>query len=319
MNQDLVMKNSFKTPNKDLVKSFIPALGLLLVILFFQISSGGRLLSPLNLKTLLNELFFIIIGATGYSFLISQGNLDFSIGSNIAVSCATGALMAQHSPLLALPAGIAMGALIGCLNGFVYAKLKVGSFIATLAMQFILSGVVVLLLNGSMLAAPLEMISWNKVSLKLSVMVLIVISGFILFSYTSFGKIGRAVGSCEEAARLSGVNITMIKFMPFVISGGLAGLLGFFSLIRTGTASSNTGSEMLMNVLNAVLLGGMPISGGAGTKFRAVLIGSLTMTILANGMAMLGVDTYNRQLIKGLVFITAIALSVDRQNINVIK
>ena len=110
-----------------------------------------------------------------------------------------------------------------------------------------------------------------------------------------------------------------IKFMPFVISGSLAGLLSFFSLIRTGTASTNTGSEMLMNVLNAVLLGGMPISGGANTKFRAVIIGSLTMTVLSNGMAMLGVDSYNRQLIKGIVFITAVALSADRRSTNIVK
>jgi ribose transport system permease protein len=186
-------------------------------------------------------------------------------------------------------------------------------------MQFVLSGFVIIILQGGMLASPLAMISWNTVPLKLVVMFLVVCSGFVVFELTPFGKMGRAAGSCMEAARLSGVNITLIKFVPFIISGTLAGMLGFFSLIRTGTASNHTGADLLMDVLNAVLLGGIPISGGANTRFQAVIIGSLTMTILANGMSMLGFDSFDRQLIKGIVFIVAIALSVDRRNIVVIK
>jgi ribose transport system permease protein len=150
-------------------------------------------------------------------------------------------------------------------------------------------------------------------------MLVVLLIGFIVFNFTEFGKIGRAVGSCEETARLSGVNVILVKFIPFVIMGALVGMLSFFSLIRTGIASNHTGDDLLMDVLNAVLLGGMPISGGASTKYRAVIIGSLTMTILTNGMAMLGVDSFDRQLIKGIVFLLAIALSFDRHNVIVNK
>ena len=101
--------------------------------------------------------------------------------------------------------------------------------------------------------------------------------------------------------------------------GCLAGLLGFFSLIRTGTATVTTGSDLFMNVLCAALLGGIPLSGGYGAKFSSVIIGSLTMAFLSNGMVLLGVGTYDKQLIKGIVFLITIAISFDRKNLVAIK
>lgn len=319
MGSGMKLGDSWRMNRSRYLKAITPFLGLLAVILFFQVFSDGRLLTARNLKTLLNELFFITIGAVGYAFLMSQGNLDFSIGSNMAVSCAVGAMVAQSNPLMALPAGILVGTLIGSINGLLYARLRISSFIATLAMQFILSGFVIIILKSGVIAAPLEMIAWNTIPLKLGVMLAVLAAGFVVFAFTEFGKIGRAVGSCEEAARLSGVNVTLVKFLPFAITGALVGMLSFFSLIRTGTASNHTGDDLLMDVLNAVLLGGMPLSGGASTKYRAVVIGSLTMTILANGMAMLGMGSFDRQLIKGVVFLVAIALSFDRRNVIVNK
>lgn len=301
------------------LKTIFPFFGLIGVIILFQFISDGRLLSPNNIKTLVNESFMIMIVAVGYAFLMSQGEIDFSVGSAMAVSCAAGALAAKVLPILSLPAGIFAGVLIGCLNGWLVVRLRIQSLVATLSTQFFLSGLVVLILDGGVFAAPLKMLKWNTLVLKLPVLFGILIIGYIIFEYTAFGKRGRAIGSCREAARQSGININLIRFIPFVITGGLVGLLSFFSLIRTGTASSQTGSELFMNVLTAVLLGGMPISGGASSKYRVVVIGSLTMAVLTNGMTMMGLGIYDRQLIKGAVFLIAIAVSFDRKNMKIIK
>lgn len=143
--------------------------------------------------------------------------------------------------------------------------------------------------------------------------------GFLLFNYTAYGKQCRAIGSSREAAYQTGVRVRLIMFTAFVIMGGLSGLLGFFSLIRTGTASSTTGATFLTNAWNAVLLGGIPIEGGATTKFRGVIIGSLTMAVLANGMTIMGLDANVKQLVTGIIFILVIAISFNRKNLTVIK
>ena len=150
-------------------------------------------------------------------------------------------------------------------------------------------------------------------------MIIVVIAGYIVYEFTVFGKQNKAVGSNIEAARQSGVRINVIKFVPFLIVGGLCGLLGFFNLVKTGTASNQTGSSFFLDVLNAVLLGGMPLSGGAGSKYRAVIIGSLTSAFLTVGMTMLGVDTFTRQLVSGFVFLVIVSLSFDRKGMPIIK
>jgi len=300
-------------------RMIFPALGLILVVLLFQILSNGRLLTANNLRVILNDVFPILIGATAYAFLLSQGNLDFSIGATMGVSAAIAALAAGVQPILAVPVGILFGAFIGAINGFSHAVLKINAFIATLAMQFILSGVILLILQGGVFSVPLVMLSWNTIELRLIVLFIVLAVGFLVFQFTPYGKYCRALGSCIEAARQTGINITFTKFMPFVIMGAVAGLLGFFSIIRTATVSSQTGGDLLMSVLNAVLLGGIPITGGAASKFRAVIIGSLTIAFLNNGMILMGFAPNTRQLLQGLIFLAAIAISFDRKNTKVIK
>ena len=312
-------KRSLKQLPKIDPRAIIPALGLILVVLMFQILSGGRVLTSINLRAILNDVFPIMVGATAFVFLLSQGNLDFSIGSAMAVCASVAAIAAGISPILALPVGILVGACIGAINGFSHAVLKVNAFIATLAMQFILSGVVLLILRGGVMAVPFSMLGWNTLGLRLTVLFTILIAGYLVFQFTAYGKYCRALGSCIEAARQTGINIFLIKFIPFVIMGATVGLLSFFSLIRTAVASSHTGGDLLMGVLNAVLLGGIPIAGGATSRFRAVIIGSLTITFLNNGMILMGMTPNTRQLLQGLVFLAAIAITFDRKNAKTIK
>ena len=107
--------------------------------------------------------------------------------------------------------------------------------------------------------------------------------------------------------------------LPYIIMGAVAGLAGFISLIRTTTASAQTGSTLMMNVLNACLIGGVPFTGGTNAKFRSVLLGVLTMTILSCGMTLIQVDNIIQQIVKGLIFLVAVSISYDRSNVKVIK
>lgn len=307
-----------KTKKVDF-KTIFPYLGFVGVVLFFQIFSGNRVFTAQNFKAIVNEVFFIIIGVTGYIFIMAQGNLDFSIGSLMGLCCAAAVTGANIHPILAIPVAIAVGAAGGLLSGFVHAKLKLGSLVGTMATQYVIGGILLLWLDGGTKMAPLGMLQWNTMTLKVIVILVVVFAGLYVYNYTSYGKYSRAIGSCQEAARQTVVNVPRIKIMSFVIMGCLAGLLGFFSLIRTGTATVTTGSDLFMNVLCAALLGGIPLSGGYGAKFSSVIIGSLTMAFLSNGMVLLGVGTYDKQLIKGIVFLITIAISFDRKNLVAIK
>ena len=194
-----------------------------------------------------------------------------------------------------------------------------GSLIGTMATQSVFQGILVLLLDGGTLAAPVSMLKWGSNGLKITVMILVSLVGAYIFNFTAYGKQCKAVGACSEAARLSGVSVKKVKYMTFIVMGGVVGLLGLFSLIRTGTASAATGGTLMMNVWCAALLGGLPLSGGSACRFRSAVIGSFTMAFLANGMTLMGLGTHDKQLIQGIVFLAAIAISFDRKNLVVIK
>ncbi len=301
-------------------KEIFPFLGLIFVLVLFGITTQGMLFSSLNMKAVLNDGIYIMIGTVGYLFLFAQGSLDFSIGANMAVSCAVGAIAANAvAPWLALPAAIATGGLIGLCNGLITTKLNIDAFITTLAGMFILQGLVLVILDGSVLAAPLSMLKWFTNPLKIGLLAAVLVIGYIVFQYTSYGKICRAIGSCPEAVRQTGINLDFYRIVPFVVMGILVGILAFLSLIRTGSATNNTGGTLMFNVINAALLGGLPMSGGPTTKFRGAVVGSLTISFLVSGMTIMGIGTTDQQIVKGLVFLVAIGISFDRKNMKVIK
>lgn len=181
----------------------------------------------------------------------------------MGLCCATAAVGAQINPVLGILFAVVPGAIIGYINGFVHVRLKIGSLIGTMSVQFIIGGILVLALSGSSLTAPIGMLKWNTLEVKILVIFIVILAGFYVFRFTAYRKRCRAIGSCAEAAKQSGIKVGRLKTIAFITAGALSGLLGFFSLIRTGTATVLTGSELFMNVLCAALLGGIPLSGGS--------------------------------------------------------
>lgn len=300
-------------------KKTIPILSLVMIAGFFMIISKGKIVELASLKTILDQCFILMIGCVGYLFILAEGNLDFSIGAGMGVSVAVATQAAIINIWLAIPVCILTGALIGAINGFIHAKLKLSSFITTVAMQFVLSGLVVILLKGTILPVPFAMLAWDTIQFKIIVLTVVLVIGFIVFNYTPYGRYCKAIGACEEAVRQTGINTKLMRFIPFVVMGVIVGILGIYTMISSGTASNHTGEDLMMDVLSAILLGGIPLTGGATSKFRAVVIGSLIMAILGTGMTLMGVDSQMRQLIKGVIFLLAVALSFERKNVRVIK
>ena len=300
-------------------RNILPYFVLGVVIVFFQIVSKGSMINVRNLTAIFNEMFVIILGSSAMIFLMAQGKIDMSIAGIVAVSGAIGAYAAKLHPAMLLPVTLLTGLLIGCINGLIVNKLRIDSFVATLAVSFILTGLVQWILIDGVLAIPYELMPLDNTNLKAAVIVVIVVIGYILFQYGNFGKQSRAIGSRTEVARQSGVNINKITIISYMLTGATAGLVAFFNLCRSGSASMATGSHLQFNVMQALLLGGMALSGGSGSRFSSAILGSLTMAILSNGMTLWGIESLSQQLIRGVLFVITVSLTFNRDNIEIIK
>lgn len=307
-----------KKSTKGFVQSYFSFIGLILVVIVFHVLTDGRLISSRNVMNIFNNFFSIGLGSIGVMFLMSLGELDLSVGATLGFAATLGAFSAQVNVALILPVCLLTGLLIGLLNGVLISRLKVESFIGTLAVSFIARGLTTYLLNGSA-GIPLSQRVFDKSVVKITVFLVIAVLFYILFDYTAYGKACRSIGVSADAARQSGVAVERVRTMAFVISGFLCGLAGFFSLVRTCTASSKTGDAFEFEVLLAVLFGGMPLSGGWTVKFRAAIVGSIAMAVMQNGMSLMGIDGLNQQVVQGIILIVVVVISFDRRNAVVIK
>lgn len=303
---------------KDFMHNYFSFIGLLLVAVIFHVLTEGRLLSSRNVMNIFNNFFSIGLGSIGVMFLMSLGELDLSVGATLGFAATIGALAAKIDVVWILPVCLLTGILIGALNGILVSRMKVESFIGTLAVSFIARGLTTYLLNGSV-GIPLSQRIFDKSAVKITVFIAATVIFYILFNYTAYGKSCRAIGASADAARQSGVAVERVRAMAFVISGFLCGLAGFFSLVRTCTASSKTGNAFEFEVLLAVLFGGMPLSGGWTVKFRAAIVGSIAMAVMQNGMSLMGIDGLTQQIVQGVILIVVVVISFDRRNAVVIK
>ena len=142
---------------------------------------------------------------------------------------------------------------------------------------------------------------------------------FFLFQFTRIGNDVKAVGSGETAARFSGVRTDFVKFIVFVAAGALTGLAAFVNVIKVGSITSTAGNQLETQILISLVLGGLPITGGAKVRFSNIVVGTLMYTVLNNGLVMMGYDSATQQLIKGVIFLIFVALTIDRKALKVIK
>ena len=316
-NEKKEFKLSFVT--KISKQNLVPIIGLVTVILFFGIASRGRIFTAQNFTAFFNEVFMILLTSCGLIFIIAQGEMDLSVAGVAAICCAIGAYAASVNVNLALPVAIIVGLGLGMLNGFVVSKLKISSFFVTIAISFMLRGIVELILRDGSKSVPYELLEYDKVWIKIIVASVVAIICFILFTYTAYGKWCRAVGSRVEVVRQTGVKVRWVKVSSYMLMGAIAGLIAFFFLTRSGTATAATGSTLQFSAMQALLFGGAVLSGGYSVRFRAVIIGSIIMAVISNGLTICGVESTLQQLVKGVLFIIVVALTFDRKSIEVNK
>ena len=166
-------------------------------------------------------------------------------------------------------------------------------------------------------SAAIKALDSNELKIAITVAVLLI--AWFLFQFTRIGNDVKAVGSGETAARFSGVRTDLVKFLVFVCAGALTGLAAFVNVIKVGSITSTAGNQLETQILISLVLGGLPITGGAKVRFSNIVVGTLMYTVLNNGLVMMGYDSATQQLIKGVIFLIFVALTIDRKALKVIK
>ncbi len=305
--------------DNDTFKGLLPFIGLIVIMVVMYYLTDGRIMQPKRLRLLLSQVYYPMIVATGVFFVMTLGSIDFTEGSTLGVASIVVSVLSFYSIPLAILGGILTGAAIGAVNGFFHVKFKLQSFIVTICTMYLFRGVCAYLTTETAIPASAAIKALDSDNLKIGITVVVLIVAFFLFKFTRIGNDVKAVGSGETAARFSGVKTDKVKFLVFVAAGALTGLAAFVNVIKVGSITSTAGNQLETQILISLVLGGLPITGGAKVRFSNIVVGTLMYTVLNNGLVMLGFESATQQLIKGIVFLIFVALTIDRKALKVIK
>jgi ribose/xylose/arabinose/galactoside ABC-type transport system permease subunit len=210
--------------------------------------------------------------------------------------------------------GLLLTTFVGFINGFLITFTKIAPLIATLAMQIILSGTSFIICGGmpvyglpNSIKAFAQGYVAGVVPIPVITMLVVVLLGAFILNRTYPGRYIRAIGSNEEAARLSGVNVRFYRVLVYTICGFLAGLAGLILLGRVSSGQPSAGKGFEMDVLTAIVLGGVSVMGGSG-KVSGAFLGVMIIGILSNGMSIMAINDYYQLVIKGIVLLFAVIL-----------
>lgn len=302
---------------KTMIRSALPIIGLIAVCVIFNILTNGSMWS--SRKLILNQVYVVLISATGVFFIMTMGGLDFSQGSILGIASIVVCKLSGVNMILAVIGGVLAGAAIGAFNGFFYVNRKIKSFIVTICTMFLFRGFIKYMASNSPVTASMKVYDYDTTGIKLGITAAVLIISFIVFRFTKFGTYLKAIGAGEKAAKFAGIRTNKMKFLIYVLAGAITGLAAFVNIVKNGSATANVGNQLETQILIALVLGGMPISGGAKVRFENIIVGSLLYIVLNNGLTMMGLTTQAMQLIQGVVFLIFVAVFADRQSLSVIK
>jgi len=294
-----------------------------------DIAAQSFLLNPTRLSIIVGQVSITGIIAVGVTQVIITGGIDLSSGSVVGAAAMIAMSFAQSSTYaravyphltdlpIVMPAVIAVicGALAGFVNGALVAYTKVPSFIATLGMMVTARGVANWYTRGQPISFPTNGYTVFGSGLH---PVLIFLAIAVLFQlvlrYTLYGRHTYAIGSNEQAARVSGINVERHLLLVYTIAGALAGVAALVLTSKNLTAQAGMGLMYELDAIAMAVIGGVSLSGGRGSIFGTVL-GALIFGVITSGFTFLGIDAYYQQMIKGAIIVVAVVQDVYRQRL----
>lgn len=318
--------NLQRAERRETIKSIgLPVGAIIFLFALFSVASP-TFLQVSTLITILRELSVLLVVAVGLTLVIIQGSIDLSVGATVTLAGLVGASVAQGSNVFfAILAALAVGLIVGFINGFIFAYGKVPSFLVTLGMSMAVGGLGTWLVNGRPVQITdqgLRWVSQGQLLLVVPNLVVWALLIWLLFTFvgqkTRFGRYAFAIGGAEPVSALAGVPNRRVKLLSLTIAGLCAAIAGILLASRVGAATPGMGDRLTLDAIAAVVMGGTAITGGVGGVHRTIL-GVLVITILGVGLNSMGVLPYHQLIIQGLVVVAAVALTLDRAKLSVIK
>lgn len=292
--------------------------GLILCIIVFSILSGGNMFSAYNFRILIQAVCVYAILSMGAIFVYSMGYMDISVGAQVGVYSILCILIANRtgSIVLAFLVILALALICGFINGYVAVMLGLPSIVTSIFLMSIFGGVQALIMEKLALNSvkiEMDMTLFKGTGFMLFMIIVVALISIYLYNYTQLGEIVKSIGANEKATQYSGINTTKWKVLAYAFFGICIALGAFLLTARTGAAGKGTGTGYAMDIMVALLLGGMPLSGGMKSRISSALIGSFTYVILSNGLILSGVDTKTVYIIKAFVFIAVILITCRKK------
>ncbi|WP_083501947.1 ABC transporter permease [Sphaerimonospora mesophila] len=286
----------------------------LVALLIFFAFTADRFATTGNLFNLMRQIAPTLIVATAMTFVIGTAGIDLSVGSTVALSGSLLAIVLQNGwdPTVALIAIIALGALIGFVNGWFSSYQHIPPFIVTLAMLSIMRGTALRATEGY--STPIDGDLWivqigqgriAGVPIPAILAVVVALVGWLVLTRTPFGRYVIGLGSNGESLRRTGVNTRKVGLAVYVLTGAAAAVAGVLIATRLSSGSSNAGSGFELEVITAVVLGGTSLFGGRASMLGTIL-GALTLGVIANGLVLLHVSPFYVQIVQGGILLLAI-------------
>lgn len=318
---------TIKNMNSDIVQKAIILGSLLIIFAVFTILSPNFLtlsnLSGILLATTVNGILSV-----GITYVMIGGGCDISVGTNMTLC---GVMMAvfitrvHMPPVLGVVCGILIGTLVGAFNGFMIAKCKLPPFIQTLGMMMVCKGLT-LVISGARPIYLDEVPGYQTVATGsfiqelfginipngVFIMIAMALLASFLLNKTIFGRYMFAIGSNEESARLSGLDVVKWKLISYAVCGTMSGFAAWFMTARLNSAQPSTGSGYEMDAIAACIIGGASMNGGEGSV-SGTIIGAFIMSVLINGLRIMSVPSEIQTVVTGSVVIFAVYLDTLRR------
>ncbi len=321
----------------NIARRFIADTGPLLVLLAmgaFLWISAPAFRTPTSLLLIGLEAAAIGVVAAGQTFVILTGGIDLSVEAMVSFSGVIAAILIAGSNIAggqiaggipswaAIPIALAAGMGIGLLQGGIITAMNMNPFIVTLGSRSILLGISLVITNGAginikrdefltFLTSPI-LIGEIRIPMALIIAIIIYAIVWVVLRHTKFGRYTYAIGGNETAARLSGINVSMMKIMIYGISGLLASIGGIMVMGRLVSGAYQNGTNMTLMSVAAVVIGGTALSGGTGGIW-GTLVGVFIIRLVESSMVYLSVDPRAKEIVIGAIIVLAVALDVVRR------
>jgi len=315
------------------VKRRLRSLAPLLVLVVLGILIGfanPHFIEVRNLIRIANTAAVPLTLSMGMTFIILLGSIDLSVEGTLSISAMVLVLLAANDlnghdyGWLAAVAAIAASCVMGFVSGVIQTRMRIPSFMATLGTWFIGLGISVYMLGGSAVRLmdenlrALALTRLFEVPLAVWIAAVVFLFACVIQYYTRLGRHILAIGGGEDVAELSGIDPVRVRIAAFTLAGFFYGIAGVLSAAQLGQSNAVIGDGRLFASVTAVVVGGTALTGGEGGVVNS-LIGVLIVTVLSNGMILLGISPYVQQTVQGLMIIAAVALSLDRSRLRIVK